>query len=61
MIDARPRHAEQLDFVQIQDFSEDTSFEDAVQGVDGIIHTASVRFANPNHWASTLMLAALNL
>lgn len=51
MIDARPKYADQLDFVQIQDFSEDTSFEDAVQGIDGIIHTASVRLRNNDRLA----------
>jgi hypothetical protein len=47
MIEARPRYISQLEFVQIQDFVENTSFEEAVQGVDGVIHTASVRVTPP--------------
>ncbi len=51
MIRARPQYAGQLDFVQIGDFDDiagDDSkqaamFEEAVKGVNGIIHTASVR------------------
>lgn len=51
MIRARPQYAGQLDFVQIADFDaiaadgskQSTMFDEAVRGVDGIIHTASVR------------------
>ena len=49
MIKARPQYASQLDFVQINDFDDITDsslsniFSEAVKGVDGIIHTASVR------------------
>lgn len=49
MIKARPQHADKLDFVQINDFDEinegeeSSVFDEAVKGVDGIIHTASVR------------------
>ena len=42
MIQARPRFAGSLDFVQIRDFKELGVFEDAVKGVDGLIHVASV-------------------
>ena len=44
MIKARPQFAAVglLDFVQIRDFQELGVFEDAVKGVDGIIHVASV-------------------
>ncbi len=48
MIKARPQYASQLDFVQINDFddisdnSQPNIFSEAVKGVDGIIHTASV-------------------
>ncbi len=39
--DARPQYASKLDFVQVADFTLNTSFEAAVEGVDGIIHVAS--------------------
>jgi hypothetical protein len=47
MIKARPQYASKLDFVQIGDFDEIDPekmgmFDEAVKGVDGIIHTASV-------------------
>lgn len=43
MIKARPQHAANLEFVQIQDFENPGGLEEAVQGVDGVIHVASVR------------------
>jgi nucleoside-diphosphate-sugar epimerase len=54
MMKARPQHAGKLDFVQIKDFDEMNSneqlnmFDEAVKGVDGIIHTASVRLRHLN-------------
>lgn len=42
MIQARPHFASQLDFVQIEDFEKSGVFEDAVRGVDAVIHVASV-------------------
>lgn len=42
MKDARPQYASQLDFVQIEDFSKNANFAEAVNGVDAIVHTASV-------------------
>lgn len=43
MLTARPQYADQLDFVQIQDFAEEShNLEDAVKEVDGVIHVASV-------------------
>lgn len=42
MKDARPKYSSQLDFVQIDDFTGNTDFRQAVEGVDGIIHAASV-------------------
>lgn len=42
MIKARPQYAGQLEFFQIQDFESPGGLEDAVKGVDAIIHTASV-------------------
>lgn len=43
MIDARPQHASRLSFVQIADFDSPGGLTEAVQGVDAIIHAASVR------------------
>lgn len=43
MQDARPQHAALLSFVQIQDFENPGGFEEAVQGIDAVIHVASVR------------------
>lgn len=42
IMDARPQFAAQLSFVQIKDFENQDVFEEAVKGVDAIIHVASV-------------------
>lgn len=42
MIEARPKFASQLDFVQVEDFEKIGVFEDAVKDVDAVIHVASV-------------------
>jgi nucleoside-diphosphate-sugar epimerase len=44
MLEARPKFASQLDFVQIQDFEKTGVFEGAVKDVDAVIHVASVCF-----------------
>jgi len=44
MIKARPQHAKLLDFIQIEDFGTSGSLDEAVKGVDGIVHVASVSF-----------------
>jgi nucleoside-diphosphate-sugar epimerase len=41
MRDARPQYASKLDLVQVADFTANTSFEEAVKDVDGVIHVAS--------------------
>ncbi|KAL4934305.1 SDR family oxidoreductase [Aspergillus undulatus] len=41
MMKARPQYREQLEFVRIDDFEKPGGLVEAVQGVDGIIHTAS--------------------
>ncbi len=48
MIDARPKYASQLDFVQISDFEKTGVFEEAVKGIDAVIHVASVS-RTPKH------------
>jgi uncharacterized protein YbjT (DUF2867 family) len=42
MIKARPQYAGQLEFVEIGDFEKPSGLLEAVGGVDGVIHTASV-------------------
>lgn len=42
MIKARPQFASSLDFVQINDFENPGGLDDAVKGVDAVIHVASV-------------------
>lgn len=43
MLEARPQHADRLDFVEINDFAdEDGDLSHAVRDIDGIIHVASV-------------------
>lgn len=49
MMKARPQYKEQLEFVQINDFESPGGLVDAVKGVDGIIHTASVS-PNPPYY-----------
>jgi nucleoside-diphosphate-sugar epimerase len=43
MIRSRQKYIQSLDFVEIGDFSDPRGLQNAVQGVDAIIHTASVR------------------
>lgn len=43
MVDARPQHKGNLEFVQIEDFEKSADFTDAVRGTGAVIHTASVR------------------
>lgn len=43
MLEARPESAGNLEFVQINDFEKGSAdFADAVKGVDGVVHIASV-------------------
>lgn len=42
MVDARPEHKGNLDFVQIEDFEKSADFTEAINGTGAIIHTASV-------------------
>lgn len=43
MKQARPQYASQLEFVQIGDISQIGAFDHVMDGVDAVIHTASVR------------------
>jgi NADPH:quinone reductase-like Zn-dependent oxidoreductase len=43
MKDARPHYASKLDFVVVEDFTKTGVFDSAMDGIDGVIHVASVR------------------
>jgi nucleoside-diphosphate-sugar epimerase len=43
MLKARPQYKDRLEFVQIGDFEKPGGLEEVIKGVDGIVHTASVR------------------
>ncbi|KAL2194616.1 hypothetical protein P885DRAFT_79930 [Corynascus similis CBS 632.67] len=67
MSKARPQHAGKLDFVQISDFDQMNNneeqlnmFNEAVKGVDGIIHTASPLTYNTTNNEAELILPAIN-
>lgn len=47
MLDARRDYSNQLDFVRIEDFTEASNLSDAVKGVDGVVHVASVCSESP--------------
>jgi uncharacterized protein YbjT (DUF2867 family) len=42
MLSARPNYTSKLDIVIIRDFEQTGVFDDAVQGVDAVVHVASV-------------------
>lgn len=48
MIQARPKYADRLDFVEVDDFEKPGRLHDAVKGVDAVIHVASVGLAPPS-------------
>lgn len=39
---ARPQYASKLDFVVVEDFTKSGVFDDALEGIDAVIHVASV-------------------
>ena len=45
MIKSRPQYAGKLEFVKIDDFEKPGGLVEAVDGVDGVIHTASVSWS----------------
>lgn len=64
MLAARPQHAQSLDFVEIHDFENPGDLRKAVQGVDAIVHAASVSSqsspsASPSSHTHTLSLLPL--
>lgn len=46
MLEARPESTSRLDFVTIDDFEKTGVFDDAVEGIDAVIHVASVSGIN---------------
>ncbi|KAF7552915.1 hypothetical protein G7Z17_g3978 [Cylindrodendrum hubeiense] len=60
MIKARPQHAKNLEFVQIQDFDNPGGLVEAVRGVDGVIHTASPFTYDTKNNEKELILPAIN-
>ncbi|KAJ5572520.1 hypothetical protein N7450_009504 [Penicillium hetheringtonii] len=62
MIQARPQFSHLLEFVQVGDFETRTpeGLEAAVQGVDGIIHTASPFTYNTTNNEKELVIPAIN-
>ncbi|KAK7427330.1 hypothetical protein QQZ08_006099 [Neonectria magnoliae] len=60
MIKARPQHAKNLEFVQIEDFENPGGLVEAVQGVDGVIHTASPFTYDTTNNEKELILPAIN-
>ncbi|KAJ9628219.1 hypothetical protein H2204_009479 [Knufia peltigerae] len=61
MQDARPKYADQLDFVQVADFTgSSSSFADAVKGgIDGIVHLASPLSFKPRDNEKDVVLPAI--
>lgn len=57
---ARPQFASQIDFVQIEDFEKSGVFEDAVKGVDAVIHVASPFTYDTKDNEKELILPAIN-
>lgn len=41
---ARPLYASQLDFVVVEDFTKIGVFDSVMEGIDAVIHVASVRY-----------------
>ncbi|KAH7120238.1 hypothetical protein B0J13DRAFT_567658 [Dactylonectria estremocensis] len=60
MIKARPQYADKLEFVQIEDFDNPGGLVEAVQGVDGVIHTASPFTYDTKNNEKELIVPAIN-
>ncbi|KAJ4308951.1 hypothetical protein N0V84_011786 [Fusarium piperis] len=60
MVKARPQHAASLEFVQIQDFENPGGLEEAVDGVDGVIHVASPFTYDTTDNEKELIIPAIN-
>ncbi|KAL4876315.1 hypothetical protein BJY04DRAFT_210726 [Aspergillus karnatakaensis] len=60
MLNARPQYKSQLEFVQINDFESPGGLEEAVSGVDGVIHAASPFTYNTTDNERELIIPAIN-
>ncbi|KAL3468143.1 hypothetical protein BJX64DRAFT_84985 [Aspergillus heterothallicus] len=60
MLKARPQYADKLEFVQIDDFEKPGGLEDAVRGVDGVVHTASPFTYTTTNNEAELIIPAIN-
>ena len=59
---ARPQYASKLDFVVVEDFTKSGVFDDALEGIDAVIHVASVcNHPNYKHTCTILTSTALLL
>ncbi|KAJ9138073.1 NAD dependent epimerase/dehydratase [Pleurostoma richardsiae] len=60
MIQARPKYASLLDFVQIDDFEKLGVFDEAVKDIDGVIHVASPFTYDTKDNEKELIIPAIN-
>ncbi|KAK0383449.1 hypothetical protein NLU13_9360 [Sarocladium strictum] len=60
MIDARPQYASRLSFVQIADFQSPGGLNEAVMGVDAIVHSASPLTYDTTDNEQELVIPAIN-
>ncbi|KAH8680663.1 NAD dependent epimerase/dehydratase [Xylariales sp. PMI_506] len=60
MIKARPQFQDKLDFVQVEDFEKNGVFNEAVKGVNGVIHVASPLTYDTTDNEKELILPAIN-
>ncbi|KAF6810811.1 NAD dependent epimerase/dehydratase [Colletotrichum plurivorum] len=60
MIKARPKYADKLDFVQVEDFEKLGVFDESVKNVDGVIHVASPFTYDTKDNEKELIIPAIN-
>ncbi|KAL4937306.1 hypothetical protein BDV06DRAFT_227064 [Aspergillus oleicola] len=60
MVKARPQYKDRLEFVRIDDFESPGGLEDAVRGVDGVVHAASPFTYNTTNNEKELITPAIN-
>ncbi|KAL4949417.1 hypothetical protein BDW69DRAFT_202854 [Aspergillus filifer] len=60
MIAARPQYRDRLEFVRIDDFERPGGLEEAVRGVDGVVHVASPFTYDTSNNEKELILPAIN-
>ncbi|KAL4798955.1 hypothetical protein BDV19DRAFT_385630 [Aspergillus venezuelensis] len=60
MIAARPQYKDRLEFVRIDDFERPSGLDEAVRGVDGVVHVASPFTYDTTNNEKELILPAIN-